>query len=196
MQQVSSLPYNLSAYPKWPSEEEKKILAPLLGKVYVSPASSEDKLRDLYAEVSTAVDDKLLSDATGRNALFKIHVSLGKIVNALGTGEKQGRKQSKAVDTTMPSPVESPAAEKTSAAEEEEDGDDNTVVDAARKTPKARGGRRKGGSIGVDELQDEDEAEDDGTVIDDGRTIMTKRGGGGRDSLMSELLSDEESDEF
>jgi hypothetical protein len=134
--------------------------------------------------------------------LFKIHVSLGKIVNALGTGEKQGRISSKAVDTTTPSPaaspIESPAAEKTSVPEEYEDDDDNTVVDASRKTPKAKGGRGKRRSIEeeVDELQEEEEAEDDGTVIDDGRTIMTKRGSRGRDSLMSELLSDEESDEF
>jgi condensin complex subunit 3 len=38
----------------------------------------------VYEEVSEAVENKKLGlDATGRNALFKIHVSLGKIVNAL-----------------------------------------------------------------------------------------------------------------
>src|SRR5438045_2307069 len=88
--------------------EEKKILAPLLGKIYVSPASSESKLRDLYAEVCTAIDDKIISDATGRNALFKIHVSLGKIVNTLGANGTQGRKISKASDVVSSSPVESP----------------------------------------------------------------------------------------
>lgn len=30
-----------------------------------------------------AVENQLLSDTTGRNALYKIHVSLGRIVNAL-----------------------------------------------------------------------------------------------------------------
>jgi len=65
------------------TEDEKKVIAPLLGKLYVSPASSEDKIRDLYEEVDAAVDSKLLTDATSRNALYKIHVSLGKIVNAL-----------------------------------------------------------------------------------------------------------------
>ncbi|KAF7859650.1 hypothetical protein EAF04_008729 [Stromatinia cepivora] len=42
--------------------EEKKTLTPLLGKLHISPASSEDKLRATYEE---------------------IHVTLGKIVNAL-----------------------------------------------------------------------------------------------------------------
>ncbi|PHH62424.1 hypothetical protein CDD81_7143 [Ophiocordyceps australis] len=65
------------------SKEEKKLVAGLLGKLHVSPASSEDKLRHLYALVSQAVDDGLLVDATSRNALYKIHVSLGKIVNTL-----------------------------------------------------------------------------------------------------------------
>jgi len=60
----------------------------LLAKFHVSPASTEERLKDLYTEVSTAVDDKLVVDATGRNALYKIHVSLGKIVNALAEKEK------------------------------------------------------------------------------------------------------------
>jgi len=70
------------------SKEEKRVLAPLLAKLHISPASTEEKLKDLYSEVSSAVDDKLVVDATGRNALFKIHVSLGKIVNALAEKEK------------------------------------------------------------------------------------------------------------
>ncbi|KAK3333891.1 nuclear condensing complex subunit [Cercophora scortea] len=65
------------------NKEEKKIIATLLGKLYISPASSEDKTRDLYADICDAVNSQLLSDATSRNALYKIHVSLGKIVNQL-----------------------------------------------------------------------------------------------------------------
>ncbi|KAL2123969.1 hypothetical protein VTJ04DRAFT_334 [Mycothermus thermophilus] len=64
-------------------KEEKKILASLLGKLHVSPASSENLTRDVYAVVCRAVENNLLNDAAGRNALYKIHVSLGKIVNAL-----------------------------------------------------------------------------------------------------------------
>ncbi|KAA8564450.1 hypothetical protein EYC84_011385 [Monilinia fructicola] len=73
--------------------EEKKTLTPLLAKLHISPASSEDKLRATFEEVSEAVENKKLGlDATGRNALFKIHVTLGKIVNALA--EKDVREES------------------------------------------------------------------------------------------------------
>ena len=40
--------------------------------------------------MSEAVDAQLLADATGRNALYKIHVSLGKIVNNLDQGQEPG----------------------------------------------------------------------------------------------------------
>lgn len=69
--------------PTQPTEEEKKIICTLLGKLYISTASSEEKIRDVYADVCDQVENPALSDATSRNAMYKIHVSLGKIVNAL-----------------------------------------------------------------------------------------------------------------
>lgn len=66
--------------------DEKKIVAPLLGKLYISPHSTEEKIREAYEEITIAVDDKLVTDTTGRNALNKIHVSLGKIVANMGAG--------------------------------------------------------------------------------------------------------------
>ncbi|KAI1372965.1 condensin subunit Cnd3 [Hypoxylon crocopeplum] len=84
------------------SKEEKKVIAPLLGKLYVSPASSEDKIRSLYEDVSAAVEENLLSDATSRNSLYKIHVSLGKIVNQLGEQDKMSRRSvSRAVSLAL-----------------------------------------------------------------------------------------------
>lgn len=38
--------------------------------------------------MSDAVEEGLLTDATSRNALYKIHVSLGKIVNSLDEQQK------------------------------------------------------------------------------------------------------------
>jgi condensin complex subunit 3 len=90
----------MSSYTDITTEEEKKVIAPLLGKLYVSPASSEEKIRELYDEVSAAVDDKLLADATSRNALYKIHVSLGKIVNTLGEQDTGVRVGSRSVSVT------------------------------------------------------------------------------------------------
>ncbi|KAF4487895.1 condensin complex subunit 3 [Fusarium agapanthi] len=55
------------------TKEEKKLIGTLLGKLHVSPGSSEEKLREAYNEVSIAVEEGLLSDATSRSALFKLH---------------------------------------------------------------------------------------------------------------------------
>ncbi|RKF59134.1 Condensin complex subunit 3 [Erysiphe neolycopersici] len=65
------------------SREEKKLLASLLGKIHISPRSTATLLRETFTLASQAIDENLLNDATSRNALFKIHVSLGKIVNSM-----------------------------------------------------------------------------------------------------------------
>ncbi len=152
------------------------MLAPLLGKIHVSPASTEEKIRELYSGVSTAIDDKIIADATGRNALYKIHVSLGKIVNSLG--EKQGRK------SIMPEGRQIISPEGKTVLDIEEDDEDKTKVLTTRK-------RAKQGMIEEEEEEDLEE-EDEGTIIGEGETITSPRK---RDSLIEELLSDE-SDEF
>ncbi|KAI6249110.1 Condensin complex subunit 3 [Erysiphe necator] len=65
------------------SREEKKALASLLGKLHISPGSTVNLLRETFNLVSKAIDENLFNDATSRNALYKIHVSLGKIVNVM-----------------------------------------------------------------------------------------------------------------
>ncbi|PNY29777.1 Condensin complex subunit 3 [Tolypocladium capitatum] len=113
------------------SKEEKRLVAGLLGKLHVSPGSSEDKIRELYADVSEAVEGGLVSDATSRNALYKIHVSLGKIVNNLEeqppSNRSTGRGGSRHLD-------QQPAEEKTvveglNIKEEDEDSDGTVVPD-------------------------------------------------------------------
>ncbi|OTB11948.1 hypothetical protein K445DRAFT_321664 [Daldinia sp. EC12] len=91
------------------SKEEKKVITSLLGKLYVSPTSSEDKIRALYEDISSAVEENLVSDATSRNALYKIHVSLGKIVNQLNEQDKMSRR-SGSRSVSLP-PDEKPIAE-------------------------------------------------------------------------------------
>jgi condensin complex subunit 3 len=146
-------------------EEEKKVLGPLLGKIHVSPASTEEKIREVYDEVSIAVDDKLISDAAGRNALYKIHVSLGKIVNGLGD-----RRKSSIPDGRMSMAPE----EKTDIDEDEDvDVDEKTVMNVAPT------------------IEEDEEAEDDDneeTVM--GNATTSKRQP--RDSLVDELLSDDD----
>ncbi|TDZ27166.1 Condensin complex subunit 3 [Colletotrichum spinosum] len=79
------------------SKAEKKIVAPLLGKLHISPASTEEKIREVYEEVTIAVDDKIITETTGRNALNKIHLSLGKIAGALGDQIAEPRRTSRSV---------------------------------------------------------------------------------------------------
>lgn len=146
------------------TEEEKKAIAPLIGKLHVSAASTESNIRTLYSEVSAAIDDKLIADATGRNALFKIHVSLGKIVNSLT--EKplsiRGRKSSPIVDDAM--------EDKTTLTTKDDDGaSDHTAV------------QTRGNSA---EAEAEEEEEDEVTVVLEPRNK--------RDSVLDELLSDDD----
>ncbi|PTB66567.1 ARM repeat-containing protein [Trichoderma citrinoviride] len=93
------------------SKAEKKLVAGLLGKLFVSPNSSEEKLRETYNVVSEAVEEGLVTDTTGRNALYKLHVSLGKIVN--GLDEQQQQQQQR--------PAHSRTSRSVSVAEEEEE---------------------------------------------------------------------------
>jgi condensin complex subunit 3 len=167
------------------TEDEKKILAPLLGKLHISPTSTEDKLRDLYGEVSTAIADKLITDTTGRNALYKIHVSLGKIVNSLIEKEKhvhgQGRK------SVLPETGRKSATpeEKTVLLDRVGENEDERTEIAPRG---ARGRPKK-----IKKEVVEEEVEDIGEeiIVCGANADETKAS---RDSLVSELLSDDDSD--
>ncbi|KAI1120373.1 ARM repeat-containing protein [Nemania abortiva] len=154
------------------SKEEKKVIAPLLGKLYISPASTEEKLRTLYEDVSAGVEDNLLTDATGRNALYKIHVSLGKIVNALGDGDRMSRR-SRSVSVAPSVATSTATADKTATTD---DGDDDATVVV---------GRRSGDATVLEDVQEEaEEAEEEG----DGDTVIRKE----EEDLVDELLTDDE----
>lgn len=151
------------------TEEEKKVVAALLGKLYISPASTEEKLRELYAEVSDAVETNLISDTTGRNALYKIHVSLGKIVNNLDQQKEAGFRRSTASRSVSLAPE--PAAEDRTMVgqepqikeeEEDEDNESRLEADDSNDTVKPKSEEAGDGDSLVSELLD-----------DDGDTIMS-----------------------
>ncbi|KAH7323836.1 nuclear condensin-like protein complex subunit 3 [Rhexocercosporidium sp. MPI-PUGE-AT-0058] len=150
------------------SREEKKTLAPLLAKLHISPSSTPSLLREIYAEVSLAIDEKLIADATGRNALFKIHVSLGKIVNTL----KEKDEEQASLTLNLRGSVNSTTSRKSSVAP--------SVVDEEKSVLST--------VEGEEELEKVEEEEDDeeGTIIGN----PTPRRSGTRDSLVDELLSD------
>ncbi|KAF4992732.1 hypothetical protein FGRMN_6942 [Fusarium graminum] len=119
------------------TKEEKKLIATLLGKLHVSPGSSEEKLRESYNEVSVAVQEGLLSDTTSRNALYKIHVSLGKIVNALDEQQPAHRRSSRSMSTTLDqqsAEEDRTTTEEPSIKEEDEDSDGTVVPKDERES--------------------------------------------------------------
>ncbi|KAI2621031.1 ARM repeat-containing protein [Xylaria nigripes] len=154
------------------SKEEKKVIAVLLGKLYISSTSDEEKLRSLYEEVSSAVDEGLLTDTTGRNALYKIHVSLGKIVNQLGEQDKASRR-SRSVSAAISSAASAATSHDRSMTEDE----DATIM--PRRTS-------ADGTVLGDVAEEEVEEEEEMEEADD--TVVIRRD----ESLIDDLLTDDE----
>lgn len=181
--------------------EQKKSLTPLLAKLHISPASTPSLLRETYAEVSEAIDEKLISDATGRNALFKIHVSLGKIVNALekDKSEVDLRGSVGSASGTIELPL------RTSVGSSEGVVDDKTIVETVE-------GEEEDAKtvLGEDDIKEEvEEAEEHeetiiapkprrsrASVVPVPVKPRAKRQTRTRDSLVDELLSDNEDTEM
>lgn len=158
--------------------EEKKSLAPLLAKLYISPASTESLIREVYEEISVAIDEKLIPDATGRNALFKIHVSLGKIVNNLTEREKSAPKSRKS--SVAPS----------MAGDASIVGDENTVL-VDRTVVEDRTEVGEGDKTELVKVEEEEDDDDDtATVVAEGDVGEKST----RDSLVESLLSDDDDD--
>jgi condensin complex subunit 3 len=112
-------------------------------------------LRETYELVSSSVEDKSLIqslDATGRNSLYKIHVSLGKIVNTLKEKEEDMRASVNTFRGSVASsdsgrgrkttPVEDKTLMTIENDEEEEDDEGTVIVDSGRK-----GGREPCGGV-------------------------------------------------
>ncbi|KAK8076740.1 Nuclear condensin complex subunit [Apiospora phragmitis] len=178
------------------SKEEKKTIAPLLGKLYISPSSSETKVRELYEEVSSAVEDSLLNDATGRNALYKIHVSLGKIVNQLN----EQQEKSKFGRSSMSRSVASASVAGSSVAGDEKSmmGDEKSVIEEEDEGEEED---EKDSTVSDDdgngvEAEEEEDDDDEGDASD--ATVRQKQQQqqqqDDNESLVEELLSDEDDD--
>lgn len=59
------------------TEEEKKAIIPMLGKLYITSNSNIGKIRTAIQLVVEAIDGKIANDAVSRNALHKLHLALG-----------------------------------------------------------------------------------------------------------------------
>lgn len=60
-----------------------------MSKLYIPADADAEKLRNAYELVAQAIEDKVASDAPGRNALNKMEVSLGKIVGDLAEAARE-----------------------------------------------------------------------------------------------------------
>ncbi|KAL8726494.1 MAG: hypothetical protein Q9166_006689 [cf. Caloplaca sp. 2 TL-2023] len=60
------------------TEEERKVLLTMLGKLYITSNSSAEKLQGVSDLASEAIDAKVTTDTTTKNALNKIHQAVGK----------------------------------------------------------------------------------------------------------------------
>ncbi|CAO2647376.1 Nn.00g082980.m01.CDS01 [Neocucurbitaria sp. VM-36] len=191
------------------SKDERKPLLSLLGKLYIAPASTsrkgdrsaldEESLRTLHALVSEAVEGKIGMDATQRNALAKLEMSLTK---RLGEVEHVTQLQ----DQTSVSPDTTVA--------DGNDGETDAEADATEIPPTqtiAKGAVDET-QIEVDgsELEEEDEdtmlagmqgegtrmpLEEDDEIDDDDTTMTTGRGriAVTEDDIMESLLRDDDS---
>lgn len=104
-----------------------------------------------------------MTDAVSRNALFKIHVSLGKIVNTLDEQLQQlnlGARSTRSVSVNVAGGVDEKigSAESTMVKAEEEDGEDHTITMVPRR----------GVSVATDDTATLDgEDDEDDTVMRD-----------------------------
>jgi len=163
--------------------EEKKTLAPLLAKLHISPASTPSLLQDTYNEVSIAIEDKLIADATGRNALFKIHVSLGKIANSLK--EKDGGE----IELVLRGSTRG-AGPGSLSASVSGSGRGSRMGSAAPSVSPSAADTAEGEVEGEGLTKLEEQEESEGTVMGDADVTVTAAGSAGKDELLDELLSD------
>jgi condensin complex subunit 3 len=139
------------------SKDERKPLLSLLGKLFIAPSGTtrkgeegavdQDSFRTLHELVSEAVEGKIGTDATQRNALIKLETTLTKRL-----GEAATQVQDTDVERTA-TPETTVAADATEANEEETEGD-ATEVSASRS-------KRKSNVTQVDEEEEEDEEDED-----------------------------------
>ncbi|KAL8910314.1 MAG: hypothetical protein Q9171_004358 [Xanthocarpia ochracea] len=61
-------------------KDERKVLLTMLGKLYITSNSSTEKLQGISDLVAEAIDAKVATDTTTKNALNKYHLALSKVV--------------------------------------------------------------------------------------------------------------------
>lgn len=66
------------------TEEDKKALIAMLGKLYITATSKTERLQSTTELAAEAIDNKIAQDAPSRNALNKLHSALSKALGEAG----------------------------------------------------------------------------------------------------------------
>lgn len=66
------------------TEEDKKALIAMLGKLFITPNSKTERLQSTIELVEEAIENKVAQDAPSRNALHKLHSALSKALGETG----------------------------------------------------------------------------------------------------------------
>lgn len=182
------------------SKEERKVLLSLLTKLYIAPTSNarhgegerdDEDLRTLHALVAEAVEGKIGTDATQRNALAKLEISLTK---RLGEVELVTQVQDSATpevtvaaeegETEAEDEVTQVPVRATTEDTDMEDAEDDTMMAGIHD----EGTRMPLEVDDEDEDEDEDEEEEDSTLLARARRARPPVT---EDDIMEDLLQSE-----
>ena len=181
------------------SKDERKPLLSLLSKLYIAPSSAsindgggkmdEESLRTLHGLVAEAVEGKIGTDATQRNALSKLEMSL---VKRLGEVEHITQVQDPTSVSPNPTTVEGNDAENeaevdATEAPEPQGGVDGSELEDEEEEDTMFAGMQGEGTRMPLEDDEEDDVEETTMTIRGGRPVVTE------DDIMESLLRDEDS---
>ena len=143
----------------------------MLSKIYVAPSTPHDTLTSLSGLVNEALESKLASETSARNALNKLQTAISKL---LATAESPSEKIVESIEPSEGTPM---------AASSDKDEGDVTVSEVARDDESQLGEADAEGTI----LPDDDDAEDEGDTI----AVSTRRQ---TDESLLDSLLDEDGD--
>ncbi|KAI9807209.1 MAG: hypothetical protein M1825_005927 [Sarcosagium campestre] len=159
------------------NREEKKILAGMLSKLYVTSNASAEKLRNVFELATTASEDRVLVDAPSRNSLNKLLSALGKVMIMGDAAETRAQRENTARAESQ-APTEGGEAESTLMSVEK-DGQsaappDDLENDMASLQLHREDAATASGDVDVDDtIQEEDEEIDEEVTVQE-ETVREK----------------------
>jgi condensin complex subunit 3 len=172
------------------TEEEKKVFLSMIGKIYINPTAPNPTLQRLLDLVSEALEAKVATDASSRNALTKLQTALQKALAANGTDSSvENTKTASGSGEDDARPVDATQAELDKMETNPEATVDPSEFDVTMRTKMTgfTGPPDAEGTVMVD-FDEYDDEDDDETVVGDVSKVVR----GGNESLVDSLLDDDD----